>query len=95
MKYIVIEIKTKVLTRELPIAFPNMLVHKHMYDKTVELLKAYLPGATFTAVAAGDLSMFNCDLECTGQSHSLGDLKSREDIDKILFEQHDYTGGVQ
>lgn len=90
MKYVVLSIKNKNgMTIESPIVFPELLVHKHVSDKIVELMQTYFPEAEIKPIAAGDLSSMSFEGGCDGKSDTLG-LTSRQEEDDRLISMCDY-----
>lgn len=95
MKYIVIEIKAHGITREMPIIFPEALVHLDVANQMIALLRATNQGSRVRPISAGFLSSLDAPghLLCTGKSETLG-LESREGIDARLIRMMDYMHGV-
>lgn len=95
MKYVILEIPIgkSGLLRDVPIIFPEELVHSDVAN-----LMARCPGmATARPIAAGFLSSMSVGGTgaCYGESESLGKLKSRGQIDDQLISMMDYTHGVK
>lgn len=93
MKYVVLSIKSNNLTREIPVIFPNALVHSDMYKKVKEALLLSFPGAEIKPVSAGELSLYGAEPRCNGHSGTLG-IKSREHEDDQLMQMIDYGFGT-
>ena len=79
------------MVREVPVIFPNSLVHKDMADTLIRMCPGFEGGK---AVSGGFLSSTGlCQDPVHGESESLK-LKSRpEDTDLILM--HDYLHGIK
>lgn len=102
MKYIVISVKaeTSDLVRELPIIFPNTLVHADVaraiqHSEGLRKFKTHI-------VSAGEISSTRiCDsaddqgAHCHGWSDSLGGIRSRGSEDDALINLHDYLAGIK
>lgn len=91
MKYVVMQVKTSSqgdLVLELPIIFPDVLVHADV-AKAI----AGIPGITATAVSAGFMSSLDLEPVCNGKSETLN-LKSRGQADTGLIRMIDYTHGI-
>ena len=91
MKYIVMQRMIGSMVREVPILFPNELVHQHVASA---LLK--LPGNPYKFLnkvsAAGDVDLDA--VVCSGRSTTLRiDSRGKEDADLILTVE--YGGGVK
>jgi len=92
MKYVVLSVKSKSdngIEREIPIIFPNILVHEDVYNHIQILLD--LSKNDIKPVSAGEY----CPMRgiCYGDSFTLK-LSSREDKDTNLIKMIDYTGGA-
>lgn len=84
MKYIVLKVKIDAtLSVELPVVFPNILVHANV-AKALQALPE-LKGAS--VVGAGEYT--HTEGACSGESTSLG-IKSRGDVDELLLTMSDY-----
>lgn len=105
MKYIVLEIADinengDRMEREIPVIFPNSLVHRDVAESTTRLLRRQQPDGRMRiikAVAAGFISSMaigDGKTQCHGESESLN-LKSREQEDDRLIHMHDYLFGVK
>lgn len=90
MKYVVFKREHRGVVRELPVLFPEALVHAEVAKW---LTSARGPLAGYSAVSAGFLSSLNVPAECHGKSDSLG-LVSRGDEDSRLIAVVDYTHGI-
>jgi hypothetical protein len=88
MKYIVIQIPLSGVVRELPVLFPNLLVHSDVLEAMLSM--PYL--ANGKGVAAGEFSSLDLDIQCAGTSVSTG-LASRK-TDGDLIAMMDYCHGV-
>jgi hypothetical protein len=95
MKYIIIEIPigNSGLLRDLPIIFPDELVHAEVFA----CVSRHDGVARARPIAAGFLSSMSVGETgaCYGESESLGKLKSRGKIDDQLISMIDYTHGVK
>jgi len=87
--YIVLQTKTDGLVREVPIIYPDTLVHEHVALALQLVMSLY--GNKPTVVSAGsiELSVGSCD----GKSTSLG-IKSRKNKDRILINNYPYMHGI-
>lgn len=84
MKYIIY--RTIDGRREIPIIFPNTLVHLEVAQALSKLVE------TSRIVAAGEFSSLSIEAECHGKSTTIG-IKSREEIDDRLIANYDYSHG--
>jgi hypothetical protein len=84
MKYIIFISKDG--RQEIPIIFPNNLVHLEVAQAMSKLV------GTSRVVAAGEFSSLAIDAECNGKSTTIG-VKSREEQDDRLISNYDYTFG--
>ena len=96
MKYIVVEVSTAGIIRELPFIFPESFVHKSMY-KMVE--REYLfdhKADSVRCVAAGFISSVAVAPAggCHGKSESL-EIASRGEEDDNIIPMLDYTHGIR
>jgi len=90
MKYIMLRIVTAgEIIRELPIIFPDALVHADVAEAITKLPGLY----TATPVSAGSLSSLELETQCYGDSQTL-DLKSRGDLDSGRICMLDYSHGI-
>lgn len=89
MKYIVLEVTHGGSTRELPVIFPELLVHANVAKAlaTMRGLENAKP------ISAGFLSSMDVSPACHGASESL-ELKSRGKVDDNLIMMHDYLHGI-
>ena len=85
MKYIVFQ--TKDGCQEIPIIFPNTLVHIEVAQALSKIV------GTSRIVAAGEFSSLDIDATCHGKSTTIG-IKSREDDDAQLISNYDYHFGM-
>ncbi|URY99049.1 hypothetical protein 6959_0012 [Pseudomonas phage 6959] len=100
MKYVVLKLTVRCMSREVPVIFPDLISHVNMAASAIVALDAECEGfkkagdkVDITAVSAGFLSSMDIDAKCDGQSDSLGGLKSRESEDDELIRMIDYTNG--
>lgn len=94
MKYVVIRVTSRIGEREIPVIFPNALVHSQMAEATIAAMKIDDPRSGYEVVSAGEISSMNINPECHGKSVSLGNIKSREGVDDSLIRRHDYFHGI-
>lgn len=102
MKYVVIEIidqtETGEFVREIPVVFPGSMVHSEVAAAITRVLRKNHPdGRTrqIKPVAAGFINSPDlADIECHGESESLGGLKSRGRADVALIAMNDYYHGI-
>lgn len=85
MKYIVIECKVGNETREIPIIFPDVIVHADM-AKILTSSPGILHGGK--SVSGGFVFSLDTASECFGRSESLG-ISSRKEIDRALIVNRD------
>lgn len=91
MKYIVVSISMGPnLVKEIPIIFPNDLVHANVF----EAIKTMKHLGEAKIVSAGELSSLGITSECHGQSTSLKGVVSRETTDTKLIQNYDYFHGL-
>ncbi|QEM42814.1 hypothetical protein FBPa10_0065 [Pseudomonas phage vB_PaeM_FBPa10] len=100
MKYVVLKMTVRGMSREVPVIFPDLISHVNMAASAVVALDAECEDfkkagdkVDITVVSAGFLSSMDVDAKCNGQSDSLGGLKSRESEDDELIRMIDYTHG--
>lgn len=93
MKYIVIGAKVSDQTRvEIPIVFPNIMVHADMADRVKNILVCEHNFQEVEVMSAGDVSFSLGQPVCSGKSETL-DVSSRPG-DSDLLRMYDYTGGL-
>lgn len=91
MKYIVLEVSLANIPQlEIPIVFPDILVHAIVAEHQLAACLKHYPGATAKAIAAGDVKFEWDGPRCFGKSESL-QLTSREDVDSNLIRRCDYS----
>lgn len=94
MKYVVIEVTISDDVREMPIIFPNALVHSVVADAVIVGMQEQWKNAKYKAVSAGEISSMDVgDGSCSGGSETLK-LKSRGKLDDHLIRMHDYMHGI-
>ncbi|QVJ13109.1 hypothetical protein [Pseudomonas phage PSA25] len=100
MKYVVLKMTVRGMSREVPVIFPDLISHVNMAASAVVALDAECEGfkkagdkVDIAVVSAGFLSSMDIDAKCDGQSDSLGGLKSRESEDDELIRMIDCTHG--
>ncbi|EPB7755471.1 hypothetical protein ACRSA7_004506 [Pseudomonas aeruginosa] len=100
MKYVVLKMTVRGMSREVPVIFPDLISHADMAESAIVALDAECEGfkkagdkVDITVVSAGFLSSMGVGAKCNGQSDSLGGLKSRESEDDELIRMIDYTHG--
>jgi hypothetical protein len=89
--YIVLEVETHGLKRELPVIFPDIIVHEDMAKAVQAACNQYFQKSK--PVAAGQLDLHG-GVECTGKSTTLK-LKSRGDKDRTLIITMPYFHGIK
>jgi len=95
MKYIVMQRKYAGMIKEVPIIFPNELVHKH-----VAMALLSLNGNPYNFInkvaSAGDVAIEAdySEIHCTGRSDTLN-IDSRGDIDENLIIMCEYGVGLK
>lgn len=94
MKYIVMKVVNKDVERELPILFPDALVHKTMAQIVTHIAFRDLGCASASCVAAGFISSAAVGAGCYGESESLG-IESRGEEDDKLIGMLDYNHGIR
>lgn len=96
MKYIVVEVTTKDIVRELPFIFPEAIVHAQMFQYMQHQMTMHHNADSVRCVGAGFISSVQVGfgIECHGESESLN-IKSREQVDSDLFTMLDYTHGIR
>ncbi len=92
MKYIVAQVALKGHVLEVPILFPESLVHSMVYAVIKVLLEDQYKTEDVKCVSAG--FVHGPDTDCYGKSDSLK-IESRGKIDDILFLTSDYGGGIK
>ncbi|WP_431222233.1 hypothetical protein ACQ86O_17925 [Serratia sp. L9] len=90
MKYIMLRVD-KPMAREIPIIFPDNLVHADVVN-AMRTLVAYPGMANATVVSAGYCNL-NLSAECHGESTTLN-VSSRESEDNLVINTYDYTHGL-
>ncbi len=94
MKYIVMHVELqKGGQLEIPIMFPELLVHKDIADAIKDVLIAQFKGSVVKPIAGGFVNSADCAVECCRESTSLK-LKSREEEDSQLIQMSDYGGCI-
>ena len=91
-KYIVLEIKTGDVKREWPIIFPDMMVHKQIFQYMKNLLGCH-HDLNSRVIAAGSVSFFGGEVICHGMSETLN-IESRGAEDAKLIKMFDYLHGI-
>lgn len=88
MKYIVMLVPMGPDTnREVPIMFPNNLVHDEVFERMKKLCDPKV-----VCIAAGEVSFFD-GVTCSGSSETLN-LVSRHATDEELIRMNDYFHGI-
>lgn len=90
MKYIVLKVEHGGVVREVPIIFPEFLVHANVSAALLEHCSELKDG---TPIAAGEFSSLDIDADCHGKSISLK-VESRRLVDSQLINMYDYNHGV-
>lgn len=89
--YLVLSLKHGDIEYQMPIIYPDKLVHRAVSDAMCKVLVDHLPGATAAPVSAGSIEI---SVEsCSGQSTSLG-LPSRGEEDEHLIDCFPYLHGI-
>lgn len=87
------------MVREVPLIFPDALVHADMAQMLTRVLRAERPDGRMRQVkpvAAGFLTSTTLAMSgCNGVSESLGGLKSRGKQDDELLSVYDYLHGIK
>lgn len=91
MKYIVLQGTKGSMTLELPIIFPNHLVHADVAG--VLLDSEILPPGKWSVVSAGEFTPSAVHI-CCGHSETLN-IGSRGTVDELLISMHDYGAGIK
>lgn len=90
MKYIVIEVPLGTeLVREIPVIFPNEIVHADMAETLIRMCPEFEKGK---AISAGFVNSMDLTAPPHGKSDSLKVESRREDARLILM--HDYLHGI-
>ncbi len=89
--YVILQVETHGLKRELPVIFPDILVHADMAKAVQAVCSQYFQKSK--PVAAGQLD-FDGGVECHGKSSTL-QLKSRGDVDRNLIIAMPYFHGIK
>lgn len=92
MKYIVFKCSIGDDVREFPVIFPQHLVHKHVSDSMIELIKKS-GWKEVNPISAGECNFFEDEINCGGESTTLN-LQSRRDIDDHLIRMFNYKHGI-
>ena len=87
MKYIVFRKVTGSFQQEIPIIFPNSLVHLEVAQALSKIV------GTSKVVAAGEFSSLDIEPNVSGRSSSIG-IGSRGKIDERLIVGNDYNHGA-
>lgn len=91
MKYIVLEAEIGDQVVELPIIFPNQLVHSDVYKALARLPEESL--VVTRLVSAGFCNSAGINAGCHGNSGTLNKT-ARVGIDDHLIKWHDYNHGI-
>lgn len=92
MKYIIFRIDQAAgLAREVPVVFPNNLVHVEVAHSMRACLLRHFEGSVIREVSAGDFILPDCT--CSGESSTLK-LISRGQQDRHLIMTYDYMHGI-
>lgn len=91
MKYIVIGMEhTNGMKIEIPIMFPEVLVHVEVAQAIKELLQNQFKSSKIAPISGGFINSADCtDIDCCRESTSLK-LKSRGELDTVLIKMSDY-----
>lgn len=94
MKYIVLKQIGKHFSREVPIIFPNELVHSVVAEAIMDALEKEGHKTGFDVVSAGEFSSMDIQADCNGKSTTLN-VKSRGDVDSRMITMYDYLHGIE
>jgi hypothetical protein len=95
MKYVVFELNSEEIKREVFVLFPDLVTHIHM----ATVCKLAIEECTQTTAKAISAGFYNLNefaeepIECYGKSESLG-LESRGQEDSDLINGFEYTHGI-
>lgn len=90
MKYIVFRISQNGFERDVPIIFPNQLVHAIVAVSMMDCLKQHFEKFVIRPVSAGTVNVPIA--ECSGESETLN-LNSRHNDDNLIA-MYDYFHGI-
>ena len=82
----------KYLTKEIPIIFPDELVHEDVANSLHHVLLEHYGQKENSVISAGFISV-GLILSCHGRSETLG-IESRGIVDETLIRQYDYMHGL-
>ena len=96
MKYIVLEVDNKGIIRELPVIFPDIMVHADMFKYMQHQMTMQHNVDSVRCVSAGFISSIAVGAAggCYGKSESL-EITSRGEEDDKLIQMLDYTHGIR
>lgn len=89
MKYIVLRQNFGSFAKEIPVIFPDVLVHSDV----AETMKRLPELRSADVISAGFVSSLDCDVACHGESTTLK-LKSRGEQDSKFIKMYDYCHRV-
>lgn len=91
MKYIILRLDGKI-PREVPVIFPDLLVHADVARATTAMIKEDSSNMNITDVRVVSAGFCNTAVDCYGKSETLN-IASR-DIDNTVINTVDYTFGL-
>lgn len=91
MKYIVLRTEVGGLSRDIPVIFPDMMVHSIVADSFITACRLHWAKMKISILSAGEYSVMS--KECFGKSESLH-VESRGEEDTRLIKMYDYTHGL-
>lgn len=94
MKYLILKVQlgSANVPRHIPIIFPDLLVHKLVFDNTKMMLLREHNAQSVEAYSGGFVNSMDLDVSCHGESESLG-VKAKEG-DADIIRSFDYRHGV-
>lgn len=91
MKYIMIKEKTTHYERMIPVIFPEMLVHKDVYESILHMM--YLTNDDDNEYELVSAGFYNIGDKCSGYSESLK-IQSEPERDTMIIDTYNYTHGL-
>jgi hypothetical protein len=92
MKYVMFQTEVEEEKINIPIIFPNNLVHSLAAKFFSFCLRAH--GIVAEPISAGTVTIFGTDVNCTGESDTLK-LTSRGTVDAQIIHNLDYSVGIE
>jgi hypothetical protein len=90
MKYVMFRVKHGAVSRDVPVMFPDILVHQEVARAMMPCMRRHFDNANISLVSAGDFDQMDC--KCSGESTSLG-LKARPEDGNIIL-TYAYLHGI-